>query len=196
MLSLLAALMFATAPDPALLRDADLVFQTSRSEQSTAVALATKSPWTHMGIVYVRDGKPFVYEAVGPVKLTPLAEWIARGERGRVVVKRLATPLDPAALKKMKEIGASFDGKPYDLRFQWSDSAIYCSELVYKIYDQGAGIQIGEKKPAKEFDLASPDVQKLMKARFGKKAKFDPEEPVVSPQSMFEDPDLVTVFEN
>jgi hypothetical protein len=40
-------------------------------------------------------------------------------------------------------------------------------------------------------------VQKKLKERFGPgKAKFDPDEKVISPQSMFEDPKLVTVFEN
>lgn len=196
---LCAFLLFAapkSAPDPALLRDADIVFQSSRSSQSAAVALATKSRYTHMGIVYVRDGKPFVYEAVGPVKLTPLREWVARGEKGHVVVKRLAAPIDAAALLEMKKVGESFDGKPYDLRFGWDDSAIYCSELVYKIFAKGAGIEIGEIKSAKDFDLSSPEVQKKISERFGKSAPFDPAEPVISPQSMFEDPDLVTVFEN
>lgn len=194
----LAALLAsaATAPDPTLLRDADLVFQTSKSSQSAAVSLATRSRYTHMGIVYVRDGKPFVYEAVGPVKLTPFREWVARGENGHVVVKRLSSTIDPETLKRMKDVGRTFDGKPYDLRFQWDDSAIYCSELVYKIYEQGAGIQIGEKQAAREFDLSSEAVQKKLRERFGKSSKFDPDEPVVSPQSMFDDPELVTVFEN
>ena len=70
-------------------RDGDIVFHTSRSAQSLAIQLATKSPYSHMGIVYLRDGKPFVFEAVQPVKLTPLTEWIARGERQQFVAKRL-----------------------------------------------------------------------------------------------------------
>src|SRR5262245_816721 len=67
----------------------DVVFQTSRSAQSVAVQLATKSPYSHMGIVYLSDGKPFVFEAVQPVKLTPLDAWIERGEDGHFVAKRL-----------------------------------------------------------------------------------------------------------
>jgi hypothetical protein len=36
-----------------------------------------------------------------------------------------------------------------------------------------------------------------MAKRFGgKQARFDPDEKVISPQAMFEDPQLVTVFEN
>src|SRR6187431_2877016 len=82
----------------------DIVFQTSRSAQSLAVQLATKSPYSHMGIVYLRDGTPFVFEAVQPVKLTPLAAWVERGEKGRFVVKRLKDAdarLTPAVLQKM-----------------------------------------------------------------------------------------------
>jgi len=70
-------------------RDGDIVFHTSRSAQSLAIQLATKSPYSHMGIVYLRDGKPFVFEAVQPVKPTPLDEWTARGERQQFVAKRL-----------------------------------------------------------------------------------------------------------
>ena len=183
------------ALDPSKLLDGDLIFQRSQSSQSLAVSLATRSPWTHMGIVYVRDGAPFVYEAIGPVKLTPLKEWVGRGDKGHAVVKRLREPPSADALVKMKAAGATFDGKPYDLRFEWSDGAIYCSELVFKIYE-AAGIEIGRKQPAKDFDLSSPEVQRKIRERFGPGAKLNPEEPVVSPQSMFEDPDLVTVFEN
>ena len=61
--------------------DGDIVFHTSRSAQSQAIQLATKSPYSHMGIVYLRDGKPFVLEAVQPVKLTPLDEWIVAKQR-------------------------------------------------------------------------------------------------------------------
>ena len=183
----------ARAAGPSL-RDGDLVFQASRSSQSAAVALATKSRYTHMGIVYLREGKPFVYEAVGPVKLTPFKEWVARGERGHVVVRRLKEPPDEEALRKMKAAGEALRGKPYDLRFEWSDDAIYCSELAYKIYE-AAGLTIGEKQPAGTFELSSPEVQKKLAERFSNAAPFDPEEPVVSPQSMFDDPDLVTVFD-
>jgi hypothetical protein len=69
-------------------RNGDIVFQTSRSSQSLAIQLATKSPYSHMGIVYIREGRPMVFEAIQPVTLTPLGEWIARGERGHFVAKR------------------------------------------------------------------------------------------------------------
>jgi hypothetical protein len=190
------------SPPPAnlALQDGDLVFHRSRSAQSAAVAAATRSKYTHMGVVLVEDGKPMVLEAVQPTKLTPFSMWVARGERGKVVVKRLKNATDiltPQVRKRMHEMGRAWLGRPYDLLFQWDDDRVYCSELVYKLLDRAAGVQVGKVQKASEFDLSNPEVQKKLKERFGAgKATFNPDEPIVSPQSMFDDPKLVTVFEN
>lgn len=45
-------------------RNGDIVFHTSRSAQSLAIQKATESPYSHMGIVYVEDGRALVFEAV------------------------------------------------------------------------------------------------------------------------------------
>ena len=46
------------------LRDGDIVFHVSQSNQSKAIQLVTKSPYSHMGIVYVRDGNVDVGDAI------------------------------------------------------------------------------------------------------------------------------------
>lgn len=56
----------------------DIIFQTSKSNQSKAIQLATNSKYSHMGIIYKINGQVFVYEAVQPVKLTALTKWINR----------------------------------------------------------------------------------------------------------------------
>ncbi len=182
------------------IREGDLVFHRSRSAQSQAVALATGSAYTHMGVVLVSDGLPAVLEAVQPVKLTPLPVWIARGEKGRVVVKRLRdaeSVLTPAVTLRMRELASTWLGRAYDVQFRWDDERLYCSELVYKLYERAAGIRIGALQKAKELNLGSGEVQRLMARRFGgTRPSFDPEETVISPQSMFDDPRLITVFEN
>jgi hypothetical protein len=61
-------------------RDGDIIFHTSQSSQSEALRRAMKSPYTHMGVIFIENGTPVVYEAVGPVKRTPLEEWIRRGQ--------------------------------------------------------------------------------------------------------------------
>ena len=178
-------------------RNGDIIFHTSRSAQSLAIQLATKSPYSHMGIVYVRDGEPFVLEAVQPVKLTPLGAWTARGEDGHFVVKRLRdadTHLTAEALDKMYAVGQQLVGKDYDPYFEWSDDRIYCSELIWKVFDRGAGIQVGERQTIADFDLSHPTVQAKVKERYGDRIPLD--EIVVSPAAIFDAANLETVYEN
>lgn len=175
-------------------RDGDLVFQMSRSGQSEAVQLATGSSWSHMGVVTLQDGKPFVFEAVGPVRATPLDAWIARGVGGRFVAKRLRradTRLTPAALDSLRAVGETMRGRPYDPAFAWSDDRIYCSELVWKIYHRALGIDIGSLQTIGDFDLSSPAVRSKMRERWGDHVPL--REPAISPAQMFASPLLVTV---
>jgi hypothetical protein len=178
-------------------RNGDIVFQTSRSSQSLAIQLATQSPYSHMGIVYVRDGEPLVFEAVQPVKLTPLRAWIERGEREHFVAKRLRDAdslLTPEVLRSMAAVGEQLAGKDYDLYFEWSDDRIYCSELVWKVFERGAGIRIGEQQTIADFDLSHPAVAAKVKERYGDRIPLD--EVVVSPVAIFNAANLLTVYEN
>jgi hypothetical protein len=150
-----------------------------------------------MGIVYLRDGKPFIFEAVQPVKLTPLSDWIARGEGGRFVAKRLRSAqsvLKPKTLRKMVAVGEGFLGRDYDLYFEWSDDRIYCSELVWKVFDRGAGIDIGKLQTMGDFNLSNPVVKEKLHERFGENVPIM--ETVISPAAMFASPLLKTVYEN
>ena len=167
-------------------QDGDIVFHTSRSSQSQAIQLATGSRYSHMGIVYLTDGKAYVFEAVQPVKTTPLNVWVQRGEGGHFVAKRLRDSeqlLTPEALKKMQAVGEKLGGKNYDLYFEWSDERIYCSELVWKIYHRALGLSIGELETLGDFDLTSPAVQQKISERYGDTPPLG--EAVISPASMF-----------
>jgi len=179
------------------LKDGDLIFQTSRSSQSKAIQLATNSQYSHCGIVFKEGNSFYVFEAVQPVKRTPLAEWIARGEKGEYVVKRLKNAeqtLTPDVIQKMKEIGKGFYGKNYDLAFEWTDEKIYCSELIWKIYQRATGIEIGNLEQLGDFDLSSKVVKQKIKERYGEKIPLD--ELVISPASLFESDKLVTIKTN
>jgi hypothetical protein len=173
----------------------DIIFQTSRSSQSLAIQRATHSPYSHMGIVYVESGKPFVYEAVQQVKLTPLEDWEKRGEGGRFVVKRLMDAdrlLTSSNLEKLKTEGQKFKGKSYDLYFDWSDDKIYCSELVWKIYQRALGVEIGKTQFLRDFDLSDPIVMKKIQELWHGPPPKD--EVVISPAAMFESDKLVTIY--
>ena len=179
------------------IQNGDIIFQTSKSSQSKAIQLATNSKYSHMGIIYEIDGQLFVYEAVQPVKLTLLNEWINRGENGHYVIKRLKNSgkiLTQETLTKMKQVGEKFKGKNYDLYFEWSDDKIYCSELVWKIYKEGADIEIGELEELSSFDLKNKIVQQKMKERYGENIPMD--EKVISPAEMFNSDKLIIIKEN
>lgn len=183
------------AATPAL-HDGDIIFQTSRSSQSLAIQRATGSPYSHMGIIFIRDGKPYVFEAIATVRYTPIENWIARGQGGHYVVKRLQNAswvLDDDGLAKLRGATAQFAGRPYDPAFEWSDDRIYCSELVWKLYDRALNIHVGELQRLKDFNLADPVVKAKMRQRYGKRIPLN--EPVISPEAIFQSPLLVTVIE-
>jgi cell wall-associated NlpC family hydrolase len=139
-----------------------------------------------VGIVFLKDGKPYVFEAIGPVQYTPFQQWSARGVGGHYVIKRLRNAdrlMTVQTVARLKEIANSFRGKPYDFAFGWSDDHIYCSELVWKIYDRGMGIQIGRLRKLKEFDLSNDAVKQKMHERYGDHIPYD--ESVISPGDIF-----------
>ncbi len=169
----------------------DVIFQESESSQSKAIQLATHSKYSHCGIIYKNNGKTYVLEAVQPVKLTPLNVWINKGKNKHYVLKRFAKPLSVNQLRSMEEIGQKMIGKPYDLWFNWSDDKIYCSELIWKIYNDGAGIKLSELEKLSDFNLNSEIVRKKLIERYGKQIPLG--ESVVSPASLFNSKNLVTV---
>lgn len=179
------------------IKNGDLIFQTSLSGQSKAIQLATKSKYSHCGIIYKDDNQFYVFEAVQPVKRTVLDQWIARGKDAKYVIKRLKNAdqvLTASTLKKMKQIGEQFKGKNYDLTFEWSDDKIYCSELIWKIYQRATNIEIGKLQKLSDFDLTNPTVKKKMKERYGD--KIPTEEIVISPAAIFDSELLTTVKSN
>lgn len=178
------------------LQKGDIVFQDMACSQSEAVKLATHSKYSHVGMILMKGTKPFVYEAVGPVKFTALQSWIRQGEGAHFVAKRLknaGTVLTPDVLKKMEEVALGFKGKAYDWTFEWSDDKMYCSELIWKIYNRSTGLEIGRLQKLSDFDFSNPLVREQMKEKYGDQVPWN--EKVISPERMFESDLLVTVEE-
>jgi uncharacterized protein YycO len=169
----------------------DIIFQESESSQSKAIQLATHSKYSHCGIIFKNNGKTYVLEAVQPVKLTALKTWINKGKNNHYVLKRFAKTLNESQINSMKKTGQKMIGIPYDLWFNWSDEKIYCSELVWKIYFEGAGIKLSELEKLGQFNLNSEEVRKKLKERYGNQIPIN--EPVVSPASLFNSNLLMTI---
>lgn len=182
------------ADSSAQLLNGDIVFQSSKSGQSLAVQLATHSPYSHCGIVFIEKGEYYVYEAVQPVKRTPLKEWADHGDERKYVVKRLKEAdkyLTDASVAEMKRLIKDMLGKNYDLAFEWSDERIYCSEFVWKLYKRACQLEVGQLQHLGDFDLSHPAVQRIVKERYGEKIPL--EETVISPAAIFASDLLITV---
>ena len=169
-------------------QNGDIVFQDSESTQSKAIKLATNSEFSHCGIVFQDEanGRWMVLEAVQPVQIIPIEEWIDRGSNDAYSVKRLKDfeQIEGETLDKMYLIGKSFIGKNYDIQFGWGDDKLYCSELVWKIYKRGAGLEVGALKPLKEYNLNNPVVRKQLEQRYGTKIPLNVK--MISPQDIWE----------
>jgi hypothetical protein len=94
----------------------------------------------------------------------------------------------------LEAAGDRYVGRPYDLRFEWSDERMYCSELVWKMYKEALGIEIGELETFRDFDLTDPVVARQLEGRYGQRIPLD--EKVISPASIFASDRLVTVYGN
>lgn len=217
LLALLAALLFgwlkataATVDGLPPLKNGDLVFQTSRSNQSIAIMLASKCPYSHMGIVDILPtGQAVVLEAVATVRETPLTDWVSRGGGGRLLVKRWEQ-LSSTQAQAITMAARTHFGKPYDLFFRDGSDAIYCSELADLAFRDGAGLAVGMSQRVGDLDIDNFAARKLIELRWrkhpdcanGAAATFEQcyaklqEQQLVTPASIAGDAKLVTVFSN
>ncbi|MFT5906739.1 MAG: hypothetical protein ACI9E1_002351 [Cryomorphaceae bacterium] len=181
--------------NPYNLSNGDIVFQETRGSQGEAVKAATDSRWTHVGVVFYSDGKPMVIEAVQPVKITPLGRFISRSPKSfyAMRLKDADERITPEAISKAEKYGGRQLGKDYDLKFQWSDERIYCSELVWKIYQEAVGLELCEIRPFSTYNLDHPTVQRMIKQRYESMDNLPMNEPCVAPSDLAQSNFLVEV---
>ena len=143
-------------------REGDVIFQTSPSEQSPLIQIATRSKISHCGIIVMKNGKPYVLETLETLVVTPLDKFIARGKDGKYWLKR-------SKKENIKIKYKSYLGKPYDLAFKFDNGKFYCSELIYDIYKNQLGIELCKPKKVGDYLILGtdelPKIEKAMKKR-------------------------------
>ncbi|MCX6118098.1 MAG: YiiX/YebB-like N1pC/P60 family cysteine hydrolase [Proteobacteria bacterium] len=162
----------------ATLQNADIIFQTSSSNQSNAIMWASKSLYSHVGLIEKSGDKTYVIEAISKVSRTPIEIWIARGRLDRYAVYRHEN-LSPAAQSEIMAAAKSLLGRKYDILFTSDNLEIYCSELVAIAY-QKSNIALGSFQKVSELDVDNFLVKKLVRARWKK-------HPVCKHSKTFED---------
>jgi hypothetical protein len=178
------------------IQEGDMIFQTSESKQCEAIRIATNSKFSHCGIVFIEKGKKYIFEAVQPVKYTPIEIWINRGKESHFVVTRIknaSTLLNTKTIQKMKNYAKGLNNKGYDLYFEWSDDKIYCSELIWKIYRNGAGIELCPLQKLKDFNLKDPKVQAILTERYGNTIPL--EESAIAPSNLENSKTVTTIID-
>ena len=160
------------------IREGDVIFQTSQSQQSPLIQIATQSTISHCGIIIIKDGKPYVLETLKTLVLTPLDKFIARGKDGKYWLKR-------SNKENIKIKYGSYLGKPYDLAFKFDNDKFYCSELIYDIYKNQLGIELCEPQKVSDYLILGtgkiPQIEKAMKKRGIAKDQY-----TVAPVDVFE----------
>ena len=167
------------------LKDGDILFQDTGGDLGEAIKIATKSKYSHCGMI-IREGNNIqVFEAIGPVQYTPINEWVKHGNNNAFKAYRLknTSAISNLQIKTWKLKAIDYIGKSYDHVFGWSDDKIYCSELVWKMY-KNIGIEISAPKHLKDFDLSNKLVKQQLQMRYGTAIPY--EEKVVSPQDLIE----------
>ncbi len=192
------------------LQDGDLVFQTIRSHQTTAIMLASHTWLSHVGIVRLGlDGLPSVVEAVGPVREIPLDRWIKQGIGARLLIKRLPE-LTREQARAVLAVAERYYSKPYDFFFLPDEERIYCSELAYKVFQQGAGLTVGHMQKVATLNLDNFAVQELLQERWAlnplcqtpetssyeKCMPVIKQQDIITPDAVARDPRLLTLYSN
>jgi uncharacterized protein YycO len=125
-------------------QEGDVLMQSlPRGELVDAIESASRSPWSHCGILVKRDGHWQVAQALGNVHYTPLVEYLIQGRDLRVTSFRVKC-ITPEQRAKLQPGISKLLEKPYDINYEPDDRKIYCSELVWKVYDRELGIHWGE----------------------------------------------------
>ncbi|UWU25129.1 YiiX/YebB-like N1pC/P60 family cysteine hydrolase (plasmid) [Rhizobium sp. CB3060] len=189
------------------LKDGDLIFQTSTSNQSSAIIFATGSAFSHMGIIKNDNGAITVIEAGAKVKETPLKTWVNRGLLRQVAIYR-DPRLTPETARQLLSYARTLYGKPYDLFFSFNNDAIYCSELPYLTY-KAAGIEIGKVQKISELHIDNMLVRNLVQSRWQRDSectergydfdqcyKYILNQSLVTPVSIANDPNLRMIYSN
>lgn len=177
------SLLHGKEASPYALQDGDIVFSGSAAGQGAAIIAATGSTFTHCGIVFRREGRWWVLEAVQPVGVTTLEAFMARSRKEAFTARRPKQAITPDAYQNARKWAEAQIGRAYDTRFAWDDGKLYCSELVWKFYQQ-AGIELCPPRRFREYDLQRPEVKKIIVQRYGGTDRLPMNEKVVAPSDL------------
>jgi hypothetical protein len=178
------------------LKNGDLVFIKSQSEQSRLLKLTTGSEWTHVGMAFKRESGWDIIEAIQPVKWTTLYSFVRRSKELSFEVRRANFEIDADKIKAYAEDKL---GRNYDSIFAWDQDRWYCTELVWKAYKKASGEELGSLEKIGDLkNIDSAPIRKEAERRFANYGlPYDHEgwkkSPVITPIQMMNAQNLLEV---
>lgn len=171
-------------------REGDIAFQSlAHNPLIDAIEGSTGSPFSHCGILHHAGAEWVVIQAIGPVKETPWAEWIAQARDRHYTVYRLKEA-HRAKIPAFIAAAQSYEGRPYDIHYDMDDAAIYCSELIYKAFQRATGQELGRLQALG--DLQWQPYAEVIKQIEG--GKLPLERKMITPRSLSEAAQLEKVY--
>ncbi len=185
------------APDLAgRLAVGDVVFIRVSALPFKKVASTTESWTNHVGIVIDISGKePLVGESTFPFsKATPLSQFVARSEAGRVEVSRLNMQPTPQQQGEILSAARKRLGILYDTGFDLNSRRQFCSRYVYEVLRDATDNQVGDVEDFSTLLTHNPNAD-LTFWRIWYFGKIPWQRRTVTPASLLRSAQLHTVFD-
>jgi len=139
LISILLLLSFPALARDASLRVGDVLLQPLQCYLCGLIEAHENSPFAHMGVVVRTRPQILIAEALGEVRVVPLADFLAKGDATRALLAR--RPFEDVG-DDLLELLRPWLGAAYDGAFRWDNlgadgrEVFYCSELVTKLLNQ------------------------------------------------------------
>lgn len=148
--------------------------------------------WTnHVGIV-ISDDPLMVAESTFPLsKATAFKKFVGRSKNHRLAIKRPLVVLDH---DKIRVAASKRMGVMYDTGFDLHSKRQFCSRYVHEVLDEAAGIKVGRIETLRALLYANSEAH----TRFWRLWYFlriPWERETITPASVFNDTQLVTIFD-
>lgn len=128
-----------------MVKNGDLIFIYSKKHQE--ISSISNYNYNHVGVLYRLSNVTFVYHVDKFVTETPLVIFLKDVKNFEIKRLKNANVIITASnYNKMVEVGKTFFKLPLDKKLKWSDTKMYSSELIWKIYKKAINIELAKPK--------------------------------------------------
>lgn len=175
------------------LQEGDIIFTSIPHYLYQAIEIGTRSPTSHVGIIFKENNQWVVAESKIPFsKISPLDEFIERSKAHWFSIKRVGNGLSTAQINSLKVAAKAKLGIRYDLSFNYHNKGIFCSKFVYDVYKEACNIEIGMLETLQALLDKNPNVSTIF-WRIWFLGFIPLKNLTVTPHSQLLDPKLVEV---